>query len=153
MDVSALIRRFFDEQARLLPPGTLLSLDVEERVGAAINAEEMEMVLRNLLQNAVLYSVGSPEISISLKGSEKRCILKFGDRGRGIEKKDLKKVFEMFYRVRGSGENIRGTGLGLYIVKTVIEDHRGNVRVESEGPGSGSTFVITLPRTDPEVKE
>ena len=87
----------------------------------------------------------SPEITVTLTKKGRNCILTFRDNGRGIERKDLKKVFKMFYRVRTSGENIRGTGLGLYIVKSVVKEHGGQVSVTSEGVGKGCTFIITLP--------
>ena len=67
------------------------------------------------------------------------------DKGRGLDRKELKKVFEMFYRVHPAGENVRGTGLGLYIVDTIIRSYGGKVSVESAGLGQGCTFIITLP--------
>jgi two-component system, OmpR family, sensor histidine kinase VicK len=109
------------------------------------NPEEMETALRNLFENATLYSPTSPEIRITLRREGKRCYLTFQDKGKGIDPEHLKKVFRMFYRVRSHGENIRGTGLGLYIVKSVITAHRGRIKVTSEGLGKGSTFHIYLP--------
>jgi signal transduction histidine kinase len=67
------------------------------------------------------------------------------DKGRGLDKKELKKIFEMFYRVNQVGENVRGTGLGLYIVDTIIRGYGGTVTVKSPGIGRGCTFTITLP--------
>ena len=118
---------------------------MEEGIKAAIDTERMETVLRNLFENACLYSPASPEIRVTLKKSGRHCLLTFQDHGKGIEAKELKKIFRMFYRVRRSGENIRGTGLGLYIVKSVVKDHGGKIRVTSEGAGKGTTFLITLP--------
>jgi signal transduction histidine kinase len=153
IDFSAFLRRFIDQCREKLPPEGTISADVDDGIEAAVNVEEMEMVLRNLFENSLLYSIEAPEIHVSLKGGRRRCVLTFGDRGKGLEKDDLNRVFQMFYRVRGSGESIRGTGLGLYIVKTVIEDHGGKVTAESAGPGAGCTFVITLPRESREVAE
>jgi signal transduction histidine kinase len=67
------------------------------------------------------------------------------DKGRGLDRSELKHVFEMFYRVHPAGENVRGTGLGLYIVDTIIRSYGGRVSVESAGLGQGCTFIITLP--------
>jgi len=103
------------------------------------------MVLRNLFENAVLYSPGSPDITVRLVRAGNTARLSIQDKGRGLDKHELKHVFEMFYRVHPAGENIRGTGLGLYIVATIIRAYGGNVLVESEGLGRGCTFIITLP--------
>ena len=68
------------------------------------------------------------------------------DRGPGIPKQELKQVFKRFYRVPGPiAARVKGTGLGLYIVRSVAKRHRGRVWAESQGPGRGSTFVLELP--------
>ena len=107
----------------------------------------METVLRNLLENAVLYSDKSPKITVTLSSDADKCYLDFADRGRGIEIKEQKKIFNMFYRARRKNENIRGTGLGLFIVNATIRRHHGQVKVESKGHGQGTTFRIILPIT------
>ena len=146
IDFSQLVARIMEQKRSKLPEGGSITSDVEEGIKAAIDTERMETVLRNLFENACLYSLASPEIRVTLtRSGQKNCLLTFQDHGKGIEAKDLKKVFQMFYRVRRSGENIRGTGLGLYIVKSVVRDHGGKVRVKSEGAGKGTTFLITLP--------
>ncbi|HLO25962.1 MAG TPA: HAMP domain-containing sensor histidine kinase [Geobacteraceae bacterium] len=145
IDFSDFVVKFMEHKRAKLPEGGTLSLDVENGIRAHINVEEMETILRNLFENAVLYSNASPEISVSLSKKGSNTLLTFRDNGRGIESKDLKKVFRMFYRVRTPGENIRGTGLGLHIVKSLIKDHGGQIRVTSEGLGKGCAFHITLP--------
>lgn len=122
-----------------------LSADIEPGISAEIEPEGMEMVLRNLLENAFLYSAAAPEVRVTLKRSGRNCLLAVRDNGRGIEPKELKNIFKMFYRVRLSGETIKGTGLGLYIVKSVVRRHNGKIDVVSAGPGKGCTFTITLP--------
>ena len=68
------------------------------------------------------------------------------DRGAGIAKTELKQIFKRFYRVPGPlGTRVKGTGLGLYIVRSVAQRHGGRAWAESEGPGRGSTFVLQLP--------
>jgi len=146
IDFSQLVASVMEKKRGKLPEGGSIAIKVEEGIKAAIDTERMETVLRNLFENACLYSPASPEIRVTLSRSgQKECLLIFQDNGKGIEAKDLKKVFQMFYRVRLTGESIRGTGLGLYIVKSVVKDHGGRVRIKSEGAGKGTTFLITLP--------
>ena len=145
IDFSQLVANTMEQKRGKLPEGGSITIEVEEGIKAAIDAERMETVLRNLFENACLYSPASPEIRVNLAKRGQHCLLTFQDHGKGIEAKDLKKIFRMFYRVRISGENIRGTGLGLYIVKSVVKDHGGSVRVTSDGAGQGTTFLITLP--------
>lgn len=145
IDFSAFVSRFMDGKRAKLPEGGSITLDIEEGIRVAVDTEEMETAMRNLFENAVLYSPASPDIRVSLKKEGKNCLLTFADRGMGIEKKELKKIFRMFHRVRRPGENIRGTGLGLYIVGSVVEEHRGRIMASSEGIGKGCVFTITLP--------
>jgi signal transduction histidine kinase len=145
IDFSQLVEKSMEQKRGKLPEGGSIAIEVEEGLKAAIDAERMETVLRNLFENACLYSPASPEIRVSLEKRGQHCLLSFQDHGKGIEAKDLKKIFRMFYRVRLSGENIRGTGLGLYIVKSVVKEHGGSIRVTSDGEGKGTTFLITLP--------
>lgn len=145
VDLGDLVEKVMERQRARLPEGGHLIVQVEREIRAAADTEGMQTVLRNLFENAILYSPASPEITVTLVRKGRTCVLTFRDNGRGIEEKDLKKVFRMFYRVRHPGENIRGTGLGLYIVKSVIREHRGKISVASEGTGKGCTFTITLP--------
>jgi hypothetical protein len=146
IDFSEFVVRIMEQKRGRLPEGGSITIEVEEGIKAAVDTERMETVLRNLFENACLYSPASPEILVALtKSGQKNCLLSFQDHGKGIDVKDLKKIFRMFYRVRRSGENIRGTGLGLYIVKSVVRDHGGRVMVKSDGAGTGTTFLITLP--------
>lgn len=144
-DFSRFVSEYLESKRVDLPEGGRISSEIEPGLHAVIDVEGMEMALRNLLENALLYSPASPEIRVSLKRSGRHCILEFQDNGKGLKKGELGKVFDMFYRVRTPGENIRGTGLGLYIVKSVVSAHGGKIAVESEGPGKGCTFRITLP--------
>lgn len=144
---SEFVTNFMQAKREKLPEGGNLSIEVEQGIKAPIDVAGMETVLRNLFENAVLYSTASSEIVVSLARQRSNCILTFRDNGRGLEAQELKRVFQMFYRVRSPGENIRGTGLGLHIVRSVVKDHGGKIRVTSEGPGKGSVFIITLPRS------
>lgn len=146
-DLSTLLTEFADQQRQTLPHGGTLTLDVAPNLKLMIDPEAMQMVLRNLFENAVLYSPGSPDILITTQLTKTGVELKIRDKGRGLEKKELKKVFDMFYRVQSPGENIRGTGLGLYIIASILESWGGNVSVESDGLGKGCTFRLLLPVT------
>jgi len=146
IDFSQFVSRIMEQKRSKLPEGGSINVELEDGIKAAIDTERMESVLRNLFENACLYSPASPEIQVTLtRSGQRNCLLSFNDHGKGIEAKDLKMVFRMFYRVRRTGENIRGTGLGLYIVKSVVRDHGGKVRVKSDGMGKGTTFLISLP--------
>jgi signal transduction histidine kinase len=145
IDFSRYVTEVMEKKRAKLPEGGSLTVETEEGIKVSADADRMETVFRNLFENACLYSPASPEIRVSLKKSGQRCLLSFSDQGKGIDPKYLKNIFKMFYRVRESGENIRGTGLGLYIVKSVIKEHGGKINVVSAGEGQGTTFHISLP--------
>ena len=145
VDLSALVETFMERKRGKLPEGGNLTLQIESGIKANVDVEEIEMLLRNLFENAVLYSPAAPDIKVELTTKGKTAQLLFSDKGMGIVQRDMKKIFRMFYRVRQPGENIRGSGLGLYIVKSVVTGHGGTIRAKSEGSGRGTTFVITLP--------
>jgi hypothetical protein len=145
LDFSAFVERYFRSRQYNLARAGKLTIEVEPGIAAMIDPEAMETVCRNLLENAVLYSDGPPEISVHLTREGKDCVLEIADRGRGIELKDQKKIFNMFYRVRRTNENIRGSGLGLFIVQANVRQHGGRIEVESAGASKGTVFRITLP--------
>jgi two-component system, OmpR family, phosphate regulon sensor histidine kinase PhoR len=103
-------------------------------------------VIYNLLDNALKYSQGEPRISVSLEEHDSRVVIKVSDKGIGIPKEYSKKIFEKFFRVpAGDVHNVKGYGLGLSYVDSVIRSHHGNIEVNSE-TGKGSTFIISLPK-------
>lgn len=148
-DFSAFVEKYFRDRQFTLPKAGKLSLDIKPDIYVEIDQDAMETVLRNLLENAVLYSDNSPQILVTLSNDADNCYLDFADRGRGIAPHEQKKIFNIFYRVRRKNENIRGTGLGLFIVHANILRHHGQVKVDSEGKDQGTTFRITLPLTTP----
>lgn len=144
-DISALLAERVERERADLPQGGSISLEAEAGIKANVDPEEMGIVLRNLFENAVLYSPESPDIAVRLTRAGTAVRLSIRDHGRGLERKELQKVFNMYYRVRLEGENVRGTGLGLYIVQSIVKGYGGKVAVESEGLGRGCNFIITLP--------
>ena len=102
-------------------------------------------VIVNVLDNAVKYSPEAPKIDVSTEKAKNNTVIKVHDQGSGMSKAVLKKVFEKFYREHtGNIHNVKGHGLGLAYVKKIVDDHQGEVYVESE-KGKGSTFYIKLP--------
>ena len=107
--------------------------------------EDLRTALNNLLDNAVKYSPEQRRIAIELESDHEHLRLEVRDRGIGIPHNQLKKIFARFYRVPGV-RNVKGTGLGLYIVHSIVKRHGGTVYAESPGEGKGSRFTIELPR-------
>ncbi|MBR4135675.1 MAG: HAMP domain-containing histidine kinase [Bacteroidales bacterium] len=107
--------------------------------------EHLTNVLVNLVENAVKYSEGKPEILINTLSNDKYFMLSVTDKGIGIPKKSLPEIFSNFYRVpSGNVHNVKGYGLGLGYVKRIVTLHKGKIEVESI-EGKGSTFMISLP--------
>jgi two-component system, OmpR family, sensor histidine kinase SenX3 len=103
-----------------------------------------------LLDNAVKYSDEEVQVSVHLSTvDDKRVAIKVTDTGIGIPSEQLKRIFKRFYRVPGKFmARVKGTGLGLFIVQSVVKKHGGRVYAESSGLGHGSTFTIQLPRVN-----
>ncbi len=109
------------------------------------NFDGIERALTNLLSNAIKYSPDNGEIHVTLKASEEEAEITVSDQGCGIAPEHQKKIFDRFYRVENNIHTIKGTGLGLHLVKQTIEKyHNGKVFVHSQ-PGKGSTFGFILP--------
>ena len=118
-----------------------------EGVDFRLNADRVHLtnVVFNLLDNALKYSETAPEITIRLSRQPEHLRLEVADRGIGIPAAYREKIFEKFFRVpTGNVHNVKGYGLGLSYVCSVVKSHGGHIEVESE-PGQGSTFVVYLP--------
>ncbi|MCR9182958.1 MAG: HAMP domain-containing histidine kinase [Flavobacteriaceae bacterium] len=108
------------------------------------NESHFTNVIVNILDNAIKYSPNAPKIDIFTENVKNSIILKIQDQGSGMSKVAQKRIFEKFYREHtGNIHNVKGHGLGLSYVKRIIDDHQGQIFVESE-KGKGSTFIIKL---------
>jgi two-component system phosphate regulon sensor histidine kinase PhoR len=121
---------------------------VLEAGNPVIEADKIHLtnVAYNLMDNAMKYAKSQPHLTISTAQLPDGLMIKFKDNGIGIAKEHLGKVFDRLYRVpTGNVHDVKGFGLGLSYVKTVVERHGGEITVESE-PGKGSTFILRMPR-------
>jgi two-component system, OmpR family, phosphate regulon sensor histidine kinase PhoR len=110
-----------------------------------VNESHFTNVIVNILDNAIKYSVAAPLIKVSTENIRNSILLKISDNGIGMSKSVQKKIFEKFYREHtGNVHNVKGHGLGLAYVKQIIDDHQGEIFVESE-KDTGTTFIIKLP--------
>lgn len=119
-----------------------------------IKADKVHLsnVIYNLLDNANKYSPRKPQIMVSTADAENGIYISVQDKGMGISKANLKRIFEKLYRVpTGDVHNVKGFGLGLSYVKFIVEKHGGSITVDSE-PGKGSTFTMFLPFLIPQQK-
>ena len=117
---------------------------------ARIDAGAIAQSLSNLLDNAVKYSNGRTDVTVSLRRDGDWIVVSVADQGIGIPRDEQRKIFDRFHRVStGLVHDVKGSGLGLAIVRHIVEAHRGRVTVESR-PDEGSTFSIHLPVEPPE---
>lgn len=121
-----------------------ISNDVE------VNADRLRLdeVFTNLLNNAVKYSNDNGIITINAEETDKEIQLSIQDTGIGMKDDEIRRLFVEFYKADPSRHDFDSSGLGLVIVKRIIEKHGGRIWAESPGPGKGSTFYFTLPKTD-----
>ena len=113
-----------------------------------IMADEVHFtnVISNLIDNAIKYSKDNLLINISTYTNDKSFCIKVNDNGIGMSKETVKKIFEKFYRAHtGNIHNVKGFGLGMSYVKTIVDSHKGKISVESVY-GEGSTFIIEMPK-------
>jgi signal transduction histidine kinase len=146
-DMSALLTNIVSSfRERVRHEGFDIELKVQTPIPViAVDRTALSQAITNLIDNAVKYSGESRRVEVSASADEQSAVISVQDFGIGIKKEDIDKVFERFFR--GGDEltrTVKGSGLGLTLVKEIIEAHRGKVQVESE-PGKGSVFTIRLP--------
>jgi two-component system, OmpR family, phosphate regulon sensor histidine kinase PhoR len=114
-----------------------------------LNPSLFEMLMMNLLTNALKYNTSdTPEIDITIEHRANKLYLHFADNGIGLEKSQIRKIFRKFYQVGKSDDmTAKGSGLGLYLVETIVRIHKGKIIARSQGIGKGSIFTVILPYT------
>jgi two-component system sensor histidine kinase SenX3 len=134
----------------LLPEDLRLEAAGSNGTGALVfgDAEELRTAVSNLLDNAIKYSGKKVDVSVKVESDDKHVVLRVRDRGVGIAPEELKRIFKRFYRVSSrSLAHVKGTGLGLFIVRAIARKHGGKVFAESAGEGQGTTVTMELPRS------
>jgi len=148
LDLARLVRRAVDlTRTRHQLPRESFAYVGPESLRLRGDAQALETAVLNLLDNAVKYSKEKVEVEVEVGADgDGQAHLRVRDHGIGMSRAHLRFVFNRFYRI---GAEVRrshtGTGLGLFIVKSVVKGHRGTVAAESAGPDRGSTFTVTLP--------
>ncbi|HEY2847273.1 MAG TPA: HAMP domain-containing sensor histidine kinase, partial [Pyrinomonadaceae bacterium] len=118
-----------------------------EPVEISADREELRTVFSNLIDNAIKYSPDGPRLSIRVAERMRWTDIVVKDNGIGLSRADLKRIFKRFYRSHDkAAASAKGTGLGLPIVRAIVERHGGKVTADSAGSGKGSTFLVRLPR-------
>jgi CheY-like chemotaxis protein/two-component sensor histidine kinase len=127
------------------------SLQVDIAAGLEIDgdAARLAQVFANLLNNAAKYTEPQGSIHVSARAEPAGVVIRVSDNGNGIAPETLPRIFELFVQERQAPERAQGgLGIGLAIVRSLVQAHRGTVQVESPGKGKGSTFTVTLPIAD-----
>jgi two-component system sensor histidine kinase SenX3 len=134
-----------------LQPDALRYESVLNGKGSEVRGDpgDLRTAVSNILDNAVKYSGNRVDISVRLEEhAENGLVLRVQDRGVGIPPTELKTVFKRFYRVPNRAlPQVRGTGLGLFLVRTIAKRHGGRVSAQSAGQGKGTTVIFELPRS------
>jgi len=111
-----------------------------------LDRNSIKTVFDNLVDNSIKYSTRPLEINIKFRRNTKRAEIEFSDNGIGIPAEEIKKIFQKFHRIYDKDiPNVKGTGLGLFVVKEIIKNHKGKIFAFSEGKDKGSKFKIELP--------
>jgi signal transduction histidine kinase len=129
-----------------------IRLEVAGEPVALAQADELGLVFRNLLDNAVKYSGPEVDVRVFARGAEDGWVhVQIEDRGVGIPRRELRRIFQPFYRAGLDVQRrVAGLGLGLFIVRWLVQRQGGRVEARSEGPGRGSRFVVSLRGASPE---
>ncbi|MES1211336.1 MAG: ATP-binding protein, partial [Acidobacteriota bacterium] len=146
VDLSAVVKRAVDLlAATALEKQVALEVEEESAPVVAGDADSIERMVLNLVDNGIKYNRPDGEVLLRLSQAGEHAVLEVSDTGIGIPPESLPRLFERFYRVdKGRARDDGGTGLGLAIVKHVVQAHGGQVDVESRA-GKGTTFRVRLP--------
>lgn len=145
LEIYPLIKRIVDFQ-KIFTSRHSFMIDIEDRnIKVLADRDKLEQILHNLIENAVKYSPEGGKITVSVNRNEDVIIVCVGDEGTGIPEGETEKIFEKYYRITSKEtEGIQGAGIGLYLVKKLLERQNGKIWVESKY-GEGSKFFFSLP--------
>jgi signal transduction histidine kinase len=143
VDLGALVQQFAQTQCRAFKGREIVA---KTDAGCVVqgDARRIERVVMNLLSNAVKYSPPDAPVTLRVQKEDSQAMLTVSDQGPGIAKDDLEVLFQPFGRGRSADALAEGTGMGLYVVKQIVEAHGGRIDVQSE-LGHGTTFRVRLP--------
>lgn len=149
-NLSQALRMYIDMyRGRAERAGLTLSTDIALHVHAEIDENHLRRAIGAIIENAIKYTQlsdagGKVHVSLTAQGHE--AIIRVADDGVGIDPSDQKRVFERFYRAGDElTRRVRGSGLGLFLAREIVQNHGGRIRLESMGVGQGTTVEITLP--------
>lgn len=144
IDVAALVAEVVEELQMDVNTSHTIEVNLDEEVSEAVLDERlMKHLVTNLLTNAMKYSPDAARVFLDVSVDDDELVIVVEDTGLGIAPNDLDRLFESYYRGENVG-NIKGTGLGLALVKTAVDQHSGSIHVESE-LGGGTTFTVRIP--------
>ncbi len=142
-----ILRRLFDESKKQFKiSDEYFKLSGNPKAKCLIDEYSMKIVIDNLIDNAVKYSISELKINVNLKEAGNKILIIFSDHGIGIPISEQKKIFKKFYRIyRKDIPNVKGTGLGLYRVNEIIKVHGGKISINNKENVNGTEFIIELP--------
>ncbi len=148
LDLAALLEDLMAKLADRHPDAVVALEKADDFPIVKLDKQGILSIANNLLENAIKYADGRPEIEVSLTHDDKNVTMEFADKGLGISEKEKKRIFEKFYRI-GSEETrqTKGTGLGLFIVEQIVKAHNGRIQVLDNQP-KGTVFRIIIPMDD-----
>jgi signal transduction histidine kinase len=150
VDVAALVKEVADANHPLaVNKQQAISVTAPPNIVTMCDTDRIREAIDNLISNAIKYSPIGGKIIVAVTHEASDTVVRVSDEGAGLSPEDLGRLFGRFQRLSAkptAGES--STGLGLSIVKRIIDMHGGEVTAESDGPGKGSTFTITLPATE-----
>jgi PAS domain S-box-containing protein len=148
VDVASVVQHVCDEVRPMLKGRTLKCRVPEDLPAVMGEARKLHQILLNLVNNAIKYSEPGTQITLSARGDRSAVRFEVSDQGVGIRKEHMPRLFEKFYRADDPAvRRTPGTGLGLYIVRSLVMMLGGQVHVRSR-PGKGTVFIVTLPRAE-----
>jgi signal transduction histidine kinase len=150
VDVAALVKEVADaNQPLAVNKQQAIHVTAPPNIVTMCDTDRIREAIDNLISNAIKYSPIGGRITVAVTHEASDTVVRVSDEGAGLSPEDLGRLFGRFQRLSAkptAGES--STGLGLSIVKRIIDMHGGEVTAESDGPGKGSTFTITLPATE-----